>query len=148
MIFLMHGFIGSGKTTRAKALEREFGALRFSPDEWMSVLFGSDPPASEFPTHLTDLLVLFESIWIPAARSGTPVILDYGFWTRASRSRMEERLAELGLPFTWVVLDTSIEECRARNQARQGSAKSDLNITDVTFDHFLQQFEPMESRLL
>jgi len=139
----MHGFIGSGKTTRAKTLEREFSAIRLSPDEWMSVLFGSDPPASDFPRLLADLLTLFESIWIAAARSGTPVILDYGFWTRASRSRIEERLVELGLPHTWVVLDTPIEECRARNQARQGTAKSELNITDATFDHFIEGFEPM-----
>jgi len=79
----MHGFIGSGKTTRAKELEARFQALRLSPDEWMASLFGSDPPAGEFPRLLAHLLELFESIWIPAATSGTSVILDYGFWTQA-----------------------------------------------------------------
>ena len=33
-LFLMVGLPGSGKTTRAKELERETGAIRFTPDEW------------------------------------------------------------------------------------------------------------------
>lgn len=32
-LFLMVGLPGSGKTTRAKELERETGAIRFTPDE-------------------------------------------------------------------------------------------------------------------
>ena len=41
-LFLMVGLPGSGKTTRAKELERETGAIRFTPDEWHLFLFGDD----------------------------------------------------------------------------------------------------------
>lgn len=36
--FLIHGFLGAGKTTFAKRLEEEEKALRFTHDEWMSQL--------------------------------------------------------------------------------------------------------------
>ncbi len=37
---LMVGLPGVGKTTRARQLERQRGALRLTPDEWMIPLFG------------------------------------------------------------------------------------------------------------
>ena len=40
-LFLMVGLPGAGKTTRAKELAAEHGALRLSPDAWMIPLFGT-----------------------------------------------------------------------------------------------------------
>ena len=37
-LFLMCGLPGTGKTTRARRLERERHALRLSPDEWIAPL--------------------------------------------------------------------------------------------------------------
>lgn len=37
-LIIVCGLPGSGKTSRAKALERELRAVRFSPDEWMQEL--------------------------------------------------------------------------------------------------------------
>jgi len=145
MIYLMHGFIGSGKTTKAKQLETKLNAIRFTPDEWMASLFGSDPPAKEFPKILNALLSRFESIWIPAAKSGANVILDYGFWTLESRQKIESKLADENLAYSWINIATPIHECRIRNQARQNSSNNELNITDATFEYFLNQFEPMQS---
>jgi predicted kinase len=43
---LIHGFLGAGKTTFARELERNIPAIRFSHDEWMVRLYGIDPPIS------------------------------------------------------------------------------------------------------
>jgi len=145
MIYLMHGFIGSGKTTKAKQLETQLNAIRLTPDEWMASLFGSDPPVNEFPKLLNTLLNHFESIWIPAAKSGADVILDYGFWTLESRRKIESKLADENLPYSWINIATPICECRIRNQARQNIGNNELNIADATFEYFLSQFEPMQS---
>jgi hypothetical protein len=37
-LIIMCGLPGSGKTTRAKALQNRLGAVRFCPDEWMDAL--------------------------------------------------------------------------------------------------------------
>ncbi|NEE15621.1 AAA family ATPase, partial [Streptomyces sp. SID7499] len=40
-LFLMVGLPGAGKTTRARQLAEEYGALRLTPDEWLLPLFGA-----------------------------------------------------------------------------------------------------------
>lgn len=37
-LIIVCGLPGSGKTTHAKRLERELGAVRFCPDEWMNAV--------------------------------------------------------------------------------------------------------------
>jgi predicted kinase len=43
-VHLIHGYLGTGKTTRAKKLAEEVKGVRFNPDEWMVRLYGDDPP--------------------------------------------------------------------------------------------------------
>jgi len=143
LIYLMHGFIGSGKTTRAKELEREHGALRITPDEWMAELFGDDPPADKFRHYQDVLCRRLEPIWTAHARLGANVVLDFGFWSVESRSEMEAYLRAKDLDFEWVVMGTSLDECRRRNAARNASDARTLNITDATFDLLASRFEPM-----
>lgn len=45
---LLHGYMGAGKTTFARRLEREGRGLCFTHDEWMGHLYGDDPPADAF----------------------------------------------------------------------------------------------------
>ncbi len=93
---LLHGTVGSGKTTFARQLEREIRAVRFTPDEWMIALYGDRPPVETFPQRLDRL---YELIWDHAGRvlrTGTDVIMDCGFWTRAARDEARRRAAALG----------------------------------------------------
>jgi predicted kinase len=46
---LIHGYVGAGKTTFARRLEQELPAIRFSHDEWMTRLYGDDPPVDQIP---------------------------------------------------------------------------------------------------
>jgi len=39
-LYLLVGLPGAGKTTKARRLEVEVPALRFTPDEWLKILFG------------------------------------------------------------------------------------------------------------
>src|SRR5688572_8578404 len=50
---LIHGFVGAGKTTFAKRLAAETGAIRLSMDEWYLRLYtGGEPTESQEPELL------------------------------------------------------------------------------------------------
>lgn len=141
-IHALHGFIGSGKTTLARRLERELPGLRFSSDEWMVALHGPDPPAERFPVLHARVLALMETQWTRALALGLPVILDEGFWTRASRDALRARAAQLGVPLTLYALQVPEEEARRRVRARNEEVGA-LQIAGATYSLFQRQFEPL-----
>jgi predicted kinase len=71
ILYLIVGLPGAGKTTKARQLEAEASALRFTPDEWMHSLFGRNDQTTR--DALEGRL-----IWIAlcALRLQTNVILD------------------------------------------------------------------------
>jgi len=143
-LHLIHGIPGSGKTTFARHLEKETRAIRFSPDEWMVTLHGSNPPESLFrPQHER----IMQLIWEHAGRvlqAGSNVILDGGFWSRASRDDARRRATEFNVPFRFYALRCSVEEARRRVLTRtQAMPPGTLEITGPTFDFLLGQLEPL-----
>ena len=83
-LFLIVGLPGAGKTTHAKHLAAEHAALRLTPDEWMTSLFGDPQPAGKrdlLEGHLVSLA-------LEALRLGTNVVLDFGLWGRDERSSL------------------------------------------------------------
>ncbi len=141
---LIHGFLGAGKTTLAKRLETELGAVRYSPDEWMVKLYGLDPPAERFATYLARVYELINAQWPIILSRGVDVILDFGFWTRAERDAARRRAADVNAVTSlyWVCCaeETARVRCRARNQDPQGS----LYIADATFEALKERFVPLE----
>jgi predicted kinase len=141
MIHLMQGFVGSGKSTRAKRIEQQTGAVRFTPDEWMSRLFGSNPSANEFAKNLQTIFDLAEPLWMAVAKAGADVILDFGFWTRASRQEMADHLRREALEYRWIRMEASIEDCRNRNRHRHETGDGLLDISDTTFNLLSERYE-------
>jgi predicted kinase len=142
-VHLLHGFLGAGKTTLARQLERQLPAVRYTPDEWMSRLFGDDPPAEHFQRHLDAVFELMTAHWPMVIQCGVDVVLDYGFWSRAARDAARRRAAELGCNTRLYALHcsepTARRRCRERNEQLAGS----LLITDPTFDTLKARFEPL-----
>ena len=141
---LVHGYLGAGKTTVAKRLAIELGAVRYSPDEWMVKLYGDDPPADRFAEYLTRVFDVINTQWPSILACGVDVILDFGFWTRESRDSARRRAAEVNAATTlyWVrcAEEVARARCNARNQDLQGS----LYIADNTFEVLKGRFEPLE----
>jgi predicted kinase len=142
---LMYGFLGAGKTTLAKRLERGSHAVRYSPDEWMTRLHGDDPPADRFAIYAERIQSLIDEQWPRVLAAGVDVVLDFGFWSRRSRDEARARVSSCGAEsrLYWVACDRAIAlaRCRARNQQLHGS----LYISDTTFELLEQRFEPLQA---
>ena len=86
VLYLLVGLPGSGKTVRAREIERSERALRITPDEWMIPLFGGG--ASRAPGRRDVLEGLLIALALRAVWAGCSVILDFGLWARDERSAL------------------------------------------------------------
>jgi predicted kinase len=75
---IIHGFLGSGKTTFARQLEVSLPAIPFSHAEWMAQLYGDDPPVGEFPEFARRVSEQIGTIWARCLELGLDVVLDFG----------------------------------------------------------------------
>ena len=148
-LHLVHGFIGAGKTTFARALERTLPAMRFTSDAWMLTLYGADPPAEHYADFDRRIKTLMEEQWTRLLTLGLDVVLDGGFWARAERDATRAKAAELGVAVRLYRLHVSdavaLERVRRRNEG-----EAHVFIADNTFHVLRERFEelgPDEARI-
>lgn len=140
-VHMLYGYLGAGKTTYAKRLERE-GAMRFSPDEELVARYGPTPPADEYG-RLEDSIKA--EIWVKAlvaVAKERDVVLDFGFWRRRERDEARARIAGMGAKarLVRVACDDAVE--RSRVAARNG-LPGELTIDDAAFEALKARFEPL-----
>ena len=140
---LVFGFLGSGKTTLAKKLERQHAAVRFTPDEWMARLFGEDPPADEFQERAAAILDVMQPLWSRCLSLGLDVVLDYGFWSRAERDATRATVENLAATAVLWSVSCSDDEARRRIALRNQAAHRSLYIAPATFDILKARLEPL-----
>ncbi|MFC4913407.1 AAA family ATPase [Actinomadura gamaensis] len=131
-LFLMVGLPGAGKTTQARQLAAEHGALRLTPDDWMIPLFGEAEADGKRDVLEGRLLWLA----LEAVKVGTDVVLDYGCWSRDERSAIRWLVEAERACFRMVYLPVDEETQRARIANRWATdsektvAISDADIVD------------------
>ena len=141
---LIHGYIGAGKTTFARRLERELPAIRFSHDEWMARLYGDDPPVDRFAEFHDRVSKLIETHWTRCVELGLDVVLDLGFWSRTQRSEIRATVLALGASARLYRLECSDDEAWRRVEQRNLYLDGSLYIVRHTFDTLKSRFEPLE----
>ncbi len=91
-LFLTVGLPGTGKTTAARRIEVERGALRLTKDEWMKALYGTTNPASASDVIEGRLV----EIGLRALELGLDVIIDFGLWGKDERSALRQAAVDRG----------------------------------------------------
>ena len=142
-LHLMVGLPCSGKTILARQLEQEYSALRLTPDEWHTRLFGYD---AEAPEHDTRHGLIEALLWEIAARAlvlGVNVILDFGFWAKVEREDYRARAAQLGASSEIHFLDVKEAELLARLAQRNADLPPGaFYIPEDMFREYLPIFQP------
>jgi len=111
---LVAGMPGAGKTTVAKHVSAETGAVRLCPDEWLLDLC-LDPHDSAVRLALEAKLC---SLAMALLRAGTSVILEFVFWTRSERDQLRDAARAIGADVELICLDVALEERWRRIQQR------------------------------
>ncbi|MFE4311555.1 AAA family ATPase [Streptomyces sp. NPDC056517] len=137
-LFLMVGLPGAGKTTRARQLAHEHGALRLTPDDWMIPLFGEAEADGKRDVLEGRMLWLA----LEAVKLGTKVVVDYGCWSRDERSAIRWLVESEDACFRMVYLPVDAETQRARIAQRQTTAPDEtLPMTEADILYGRAHFE-------
>lgn len=119
-LHLMVGLPCSGKTTYAKQLEQELGAIRFTPDEWQLQLFGQDAEHPEHDDRHSKIEALQWKLAAQLLEKDIDVILDFGLWARAERDDFKARATVLGantkIHFMDIAHDILLDRLEQRNK--------------------------------
>lgn len=108
------GLPGAGKTTFARRIESEQGAVRMCPDEWLEAVsidvFDESARAAieSLQWDLTRRLVA----------TGSTVVVEWGTWARAERDELRRWARQVGAAVELHVLDEPIDVLWARVQVR------------------------------
>lgn len=140
---LIHGYLGAGKTTFARQLERELPAIRFSQDEWMTQLYGDNPPLEEFPVFFRRISQLIAGLWPRCLELGIDVVLDLNIWCREERDETRATASALGAGTRLYRLACTDEEAWRRIERRNHNLEGSLLIDRSAFDAFKARFEPL-----
>src|SRR5947209_10125511 len=137
------GFIGSGKTTFARKLEQETGAIRFTKDEWMVRLFGNTPPKDKFEEYDNRMASLATDMALKCLASGIDVIIDEGFWVKEQREEIRDKVIHAGAVPKFYYIDVPFEVMKARTLKRSQNPPPDAYVIDEeSFNHYWKFFHP------
>jgi len=118
---IIHGFIGSGKTTYSKDLSEKTGSIRLNADEYCEINFSKEDLETNwndcFSQAISSLYILTEY----HLKNGESVILDFGFWDRKSRDYARNLARQTGADFQHIYLDTADNIIMDRLRKRSGA---------------------------
>lgn len=141
--YIIIGFIGSGKTTFARKLEKETGAVRFTKDEWMVKLFGNTPAKDTFADYDNRMTTLAREMALKCLKAGLDVIIDEGLWERELRDEIRQKVIDMGAIPKFYYLEVPVEVMKARTSNRSENPPVDsFNIGEESFDNYLKNFQP------
>lgn len=141
-LYLMVGLPCAGKTTLARELEQEYAALRLTPDDWQTRLFGHDAEDEEHDTRHSAIEAMLWDVAARALELGVNVILDFGFWAQVEREDYRGRAAQLGasseIRYVKASEEALLERLKARNAAPPPGA---IMIPEESLERWVKFFQ-------
>lgn len=144
-LVLFCGLPGSGKTTMAKKIAAETGAVRLCPDDWMADL-GIDM----FDEKVRDNLE--KRLWKLAQELlllGHDVIVENGLWPRVERDEKRHDVEHLSVDTEMHYMDVPFEELLRRLEIRNAkAAHGSVVLTREHMETYLPLFQAPDAEEL
>jgi len=143
LIFLC-GKMAAGKSTLARALAAQHGAVLLVQDEWLERLFPGQivdiPDYVKFSARLRDALGPHV---VALLRRDTPVVLDFPGNTPAQRAWFRQMFEQAGAAHELHFVDAPDDLCKVQlRQRSQGLPPGTPWTTDAEFDAITAYFQP------
>ena len=140
-IHLIHGFMGFGKTTLAKQLEKSLPAVRFTHDEIMLARYGRTP--DNFAKCCEEVTQYIKDEALKEIAKGNNIILDFGFWDKETRQKYYFWAKSLTDKVYFHALVCDIEIAKNRTLTRTKNNPDELYIDEDCFNDRLKKFTPL-----
>lgn len=124
-LYLIQGFLGAGKTTFARRLSEQTGAVVLNPDESCMAFYPPQEYEREWNRCFEQTV---ERLWEEARQcleAGQDVIFDMGFWSRGSRDEARDKAQKWGAECILYYLYAPDEILRQRLALRKGKVAED-----------------------
>lgn len=141
-IHLMVGFMGFGKTTLAKQLAKIIPAVRLTHDDLMVKLYGRNMPYAEFHPNYDKVDTVLWNLAEKIIKTGTDVIMDYGFWSHKDRENAWQRAKKITNNIVFHYIDCDLKIAKERIIKRSKDNSDELYIREDEFDTLAKKFEP------
>ena len=146
--YVICGFIGAGKTTFARKLEKETGAIRVTKDEWIIKIFGNKITLdNNFEVYDKNITKLATDIAFKILKAGKDVIIDEGFWVKSQRDNIKKKILQVGAKPIFYYIESSVEKMKERVINRsKNPTKDSFEISEEMFNSYLKYWQsPDES---
>jgi predicted kinase len=144
-VYMLCGFVGSGKTTYARSLEAQ-GCVRLSIDEAVFARHGRhgiDYDEGDYALHQARARRELDARLGELLAAGRNVVLDYGFWSKEMRDYYKHLIESNGGRWHLLYFETELHELRRRLRGR--NERHDANalfVGEHHFEEFLSRWQP------
>lgn len=140
-LHLLCGKIASGKSTLAKTLAAEQGAIVLSEDQWLANLYpGEIQSIADYLRCTLRVRGVLEPLVIDLLACGVNVVLDFPANTLANRQWLLGLAQAAKVPHCLHYLELDDATCRARLHARNARGDHDFAASDAEFDLITRHF--------
>ena len=140
-LHLLCGKIASGKSTLAKSLAAEHGAIVLSEDHWLASLYPGEIQAiADYLRCAQRVRSVLGPLVVNLLESGVNVVLDFPANTLANREWLLGLAQTAKVPHRLHYLELDDATCRARLHARNAQGEHDFAATDAEFDLITRHF--------
>jgi len=162
MIHLICGPIGAGKTTIAHKISEDCGAIRFSEDEWLNILFIPDAPNTLLEQPMEEIALWASEKYLRCRRQiwhicqqlltqEIPIVLDGAAANKEQRDEIRKKAIEnnVGFQLHYVTSDKNTRKKRVFERNIEKGKTYSIEVTEDMFNKMEIFFEaPKDEELI